>query len=199
LTAIVLLLAAALGSPADDTERAGAIRLAREALGRELGVEPGELAVLDVSPTEWTDSSLGCPEKQMRYLPVLTPGHRVVLEHAGRAHVIHVGAGRAVRCERGTKSFESDKRQVAATVARLLAEARLDLARRLGVPEDEVRPGALRRVTWPDASLGCPQPGELYAQVQTEGFVIELQVAGTRYRYHADREHTVFCPEQRRP
>jgi hypothetical protein len=80
-----------------------------------------------------------------------------------------------------------------------LAEARLDLARRLGVPEGDVRPGALRRVTWPDAGLGCPQPGELYAQVQTEGFVIELQVAGARYRYHTDHEHTVFCPEKRRP
>jgi hypothetical protein len=152
-----------------------------------------------VSAAQWTDSSLGCPEKQTRYLPVLTPGHRVALEHAGRAHVVHVGAGRAVRCERGSASLESDKRQSAAAVARLLADARRDLARRLGVPEGDVKAGALRRVTWPDTSLGCPDPGKLYAQVQTEGFVIELEVASARYRYHADREHTVFCPDKRRP
>lgn len=199
MTAIVLMLAAALGGAADDTERATAIRLAEVALSQELGVEPGTLVVQDVSAVEWADSSLGCPEKGIRYLPVLTAGHRVVLEYTGRAYVMHVGAGRAVRCERGNAKLEREKRQGAAVVVRLLGEARRDLAGRIGVPEVEVKPSALRRTTWPDASLGCSRPGEMYAQVATEGFVIELQVAETRYSYHTDQQRVVFCPEKSPP
>ena len=199
MTAIVLMLAAALGGAVDDTERATAIRLAEDALSRDLGVEPGTLVVQDVRAVEWADSSLGCPQKETRYLPVLTPGYRVVLEYAGRAHVMHVGAGRALRCESGNASLERDKRQGAAVVVRLLGEARRNLAGRLGVPELEVKPSALRRTTWPDASLGCPRPGEVYAQVATEGFVIELQVAETRYSYHTDQQRVVFCPEKSPP
>ena len=199
MTLIALMLAAALGSSADDDERTAAIRLAREVLGQQLGVAPSELVVQDVSTAEWADSSLGCPQKETRYLPVLTPGHRVVLEYAGRTHVMHVGAGHAVRCERGTTSPERDKRQAAAVLAQLLADARRDLARRLGVPEVEVKPSVLRRTTWPDVSLGCPRSGEVYAQAATQGFVIELLVAETRYRYHTDQRQVVFCPEERLP
>ena len=199
LTAIVLMLATAFGGAADDSERASAIRLAEAALSQELGVEPGTLVVQDASAMEWADSSLGCPRKETRYLPVLTPGYRVVLEHAGRAHVMHVGAGRAVRCEPEHASLERDKRQAAAVLALLLGEARRDLARRLGVGEAEVEPGTLRRTRWPDASLGCPRPGEIYAQVVSEGFVIELQVAKTSYRYHTDQQQVVFCPEKSPP
>jgi len=199
LTVIVVMLAAALGSPADDAEQATALRLAQEVLGQQLGVAPGELVVQNVSAAEWADSSLGCPQKQTRYLPVLTPGHRVVLEYAGRAYVMHVGAKRAVRCERGNASPERDKRQGAAVVVRLLGEARRDLAGRLGVPEQDVKPSALRRTTWPDASLGCPQSDEVHAPAATAGFVIELLVAETRYRYHTDQRHVVFCPEKGQP
>jgi hypothetical protein len=84
-------------------------------------------------------------------------------------------------------------------MARLLVEARRDLARRLGVAEADVRPSTLRRATWPDTSLGCPAPGESYAQVETEGFVIELRAAGARYRYHTDHDRAVYCRERPAP
>lgn len=193
---LVPLLLAALAGQAETPERADAIRAARELLQRELGVEPRELTVVDAAAVDWRDSSLGCPEKGRRYLQALVPGHRVVLEHAGQELVVHVGAGRAVRCERGFTAPLSEKQKAAAAVARLLAEARRDLARRLGVPEGEVKPGALRRVTWPDAGLGCPRPGEVYAQVQTEGYVIELEAAGARHVYHSDRERVLHCPQE---
>jgi hypothetical protein len=199
LTAILLVLSAAVWGAVDDAERAAAIGLARKALGQELGVEPRELTVQDVSAAEWADSSLGCAQKETRYLPVLTPGYRIVLEHGGRAYVMHAGAGRAVHCERGTADPGREKREAVALVARLLADARRDLAPRLGVPEDAVKPGSLLRTTWPDASLGCPQPGEVYAQVQTEGYRIELEVAGVRYHYHTDQRRAVYCREKGQP
>jgi hypothetical protein len=37
---------------------------------------------------------------------------------------------------------------------------------------------------WPDGSLGCPEPGQVYPQVITPGYHVELEVAdGARYDY----------------
>jgi len=59
-----------------------------------------------------------------------------------------------------------------------------DLAERLGLPESEIEVTAAYLVTWPDASLGCPEPGMQYAQVVTDGAVIELRANDTTYSYH---------------
>lgn len=200
MPAILIVLAAALGaSPVAEPEREEAVRLARQSLAEQLGVSPGSLALREVSPAQWNDSSLGCPEKGRRYLPVLTPGYKVELEHEGRRHEMHVGAGRAVRCERGGAGPAAEKRAASALVVRLMADARRDLARRLGLPEEDVKVSDLQRTTWPDASLGCPSPGELHAQVLTDGYRIELQVGDNRYRYHTDMQRAVYCPAAREP
>ena len=39
---------------------------------------------------------------------------------------------------------------------------------------------------WRDSSLGCPQPGVLYAQVITPGYRISLRVGAAQYEYHSD-------------
>src|SRR5688500_17197918 len=40
----------------------------------------------------------------------------------------------------------------------LVEPALLDLARHLKVPEDQIEVLEVKKVTWPDGSLGCPQP-----------------------------------------
>jgi len=61
-----------------------------------------------------------------------------------------------------------------------------DLAQRLAVPEGEIRLLSTEAVTWPDSSLGNPQPGMVYLQVLTDGYRVILQHATTRYEYHTD-------------
>ena len=48
-------------------------------------------------------------------------------------------------------------------------------------------------VEWPDSSLGCPKPGMVYLQVITPGRLIVLEVAGTRYEYHAGADAPFLC------
>lgn len=59
-----------------------------------------------------------------------------------------------------------------------------DLAQRLSIPVEEVTVVEMREVTWPDAGIGCPQPGMNYAQVLTEGVLIRLEAGGQSYDYH---------------
>lgn len=62
-----------------------------------------------------------------------------------------------------------------------------DLAQRTGVAADQIAVASLEEVTWPDTSLGNPQPGMFYAQVLTPGYRVTLEAAGQRYEYHTDR------------
>lgn len=74
-----------------------------------------------------------------------------------------------------------------------------DLATRLGVPEAAIEVRRVEPVEWSDASLGCPQPGRMYAQVITPGFRIMLEVEGQEYEYHTDTgNHLILCSPRTR-
>ena len=77
--------------------------------------------------------------------------------------------------------------------AQLVAQARADLAQRLGLPADSFQLTRAEAVEWPDSSLGCPQPGFMYSQIVTAGYLIVLESNGKAYEYHADRQHVVYC------
>ncbi len=47
---------------------------------------------------------------------------------------------------------------------------------------------------WPDASLGCPEPGMMYAQVVTPGYKIHLSCGEELFTYHSDcGSRVVYC------
>ena len=72
--------------------------------------------------------------------------------------------------------------------------AREDLARRLGLAPEAIRLVSVEAVEWSDTSLGCPQPGMMYAQVITPGFRVVLEAGGETYEYHTDAgRFVVLC------
>jgi hypothetical protein len=73
-----------------------------------------------------------------------------------------------------------------------IEDATADLADRTGVQPDAIDVVSAVLVTWPDAALGCPEPGMQYAQVLTDGAVIELAVDDAIYRYHAGGDQGPF-------
>jgi hypothetical protein len=66
----------------------------------------------------------------------------------------------------------------------LVEMAMTDLSAELGIATDEVLPISVQPFTFPDASLGVPQEGMLYAQVETPGYIIWLTAGGEMYSYH---------------
>jgi hypothetical protein len=69
--------------------------------------------------------------------------------------------------------------------------ARQDLSERLGVASDTIVLVAVEPETFSDSSLGVPQPGQMYLQVITPGYVIYLQADGVTYTYNAGANHVV--------
>ena len=75
-----------------------------------------------------------------------------------------------------------------------IQQAQNDLAQKLGLTPDAIRLVSAEAVEWRDTSLGCPQPGMMYAQVITPGFRLLFEVEGERYEYHTDTgRRVVLC------
>lgn len=63
--------------------------------------------------------------------------------------------------------------------------ARKNLSTMLQIPETDIRVLDVIPVDWPDASLGYPVPGQVYAEVRTSGYLIFLLAGGEEYEYHS--------------
>jgi hypothetical protein len=181
-----------------DTERAVA-GLAIDALAADLGIDRDRITVQSVSAVSWGDSSLGCPKPDMGYLSVVTPGHRVMLLAEGKLYSVHEAKNRAFVCRHPSPALSPVSGRTVTGASQLPFRvqqqlARQDLARRLGVSEADIRLGVVTPETWEDASLGCPEPGVMYAQVETAGWVLKLRHGEREYRYHADAHRAIPCP-----
>ncbi len=72
--------------------------------------------------------------------------------------------------------------------------ARESLARKYKLSEDQINLFSVEAMNWPDASLGCPQAGIVYAEVITPGFQILFEAAGQSYSYHTDNiDRVILC------
>ena len=78
------------------------------------------------------------------------------------------------------------------SLASLVETSRADLAERLSLDSSQINLLEAASVVWPDASLGCPKHGRLYAQVLTPGYRILLEAGGKLYAYHAGRRGQAF-------
>lgn len=84
--------------------------------------------------------------------------------------------------------------------AYMTEQARLVLADRLGVDVETISVASVEEREWSDAALGCPEPGQMYAQVMTPGFEITLAVDGDTYTYHSDRSSVlILCGADGQP
>ncbi len=80
-----------------------------------------------------------------------------------------------------------DAENIAFAPRKIIEEAKDDLVKQFGVNADQIHVTESRAVTWPDASLGCPQPDMAYAQVITPGYWVLLEADGKQYPYHTDQ------------
>jgi hypothetical protein len=71
------------------------------------------------------------------------------------------------------------------TSSSLVEAAMQDLANRLSVEVSTITLIEASEVTWPNSSVGCPQPNMSYLQVLTPGSLIKLESGGVTYEYHA--------------
>jgi hypothetical protein len=170
------------------------VQMAIDELASRLSVDASAVKVVSASAVMWRDGSLGCPEPGVAYIQVLIEGYQIILEHAGQTYDYR-SDGRYVRLCDPTPPIDPDVGGQVSPAIRFVGLAMTDLAQRLGVAAFEIEPGPIEERVWPDASLGCPQPGQVYQQVETRGYAIVLLVDEAHHVYHTDLTRLVYCEE----
>lgn len=80
------------------------------------------------------------------------------------------------------------------SVDKIVRQAKNDVAQHLGVDAAQIELLEVTSVTWPDASLGCPQPGKDYPEGMTPGYRILLKTGGQQYEYHSNSDnYVIYC------
>lgn len=69
-----------------------------------------------------------------------------------------------------------------------LKRARVDLAERLGVSENEIEEGSIEETDFPDLALGAPIEDEMSGQMMTKGWRIRLRAKGDEHEYRANKD-----------
>ncbi|HVF48795.1 MAG TPA: hypothetical protein VNA19_01835 [Pyrinomonadaceae bacterium] len=65
--------------------------------------------------------------------------------------------------------------------------ARRDLAKRLGVSENDIEQESVEEADFPDMALGAPVEDEMSGQMISSGWRIRLRAKGGTHEYRADR------------
>jgi hypothetical protein len=76
----------------------------------------------------------------------------------------------------------------------LINELQHDAGTRTGVDASAIVVVQARVVSWPDGSLGCPEPGVVYTQAIVPGYWVVLEAAGEQLDYRVgSRDSFVIC------
>lgn len=81
----------------------------------------------------------------------------------------------------------------------MVAKARSSLAAHLGVADSALTLQSVEAKEWPDGAIGCPQPGMMYPQIVTPGYLMVFTGNGTSYEVHTGREELIILCENNRP
>ncbi|MFN2228100.1 MAG: hypothetical protein ACK2UY_17385 [Anaerolineae bacterium] len=108
---------------------------------------------------------------------------------------------RAIRLTPGAKPLPEMVPQVTPAPATgevpadLLAAIVADLAGSGDIASDQIEVVRAESVVWADGSLGCPEPGVSYLQVQTHGYRVVLAHGGQTFDYRATEDgYFRLCP-----
>ena len=77
-----------LPTPSDPALQ-GLIQKTKEDLAQRLSISLAQISFVEATEVEWSDSSLGCPQPDMAYLEVITPGYRILLQADTTIHEYH--------------------------------------------------------------------------------------------------------------
>lgn len=89
------------------------------------------------------------------------------------------------------RALESAEISIATRAAAVFSEE-------MDIPISQVSVVSVRPVNWPDSSIGCPQPGQAYAQVITPGHKIAVRARGEIHVMHEAGGKPFLC-KRRKP
>lgn len=174
--------------------------LAAYDLAMRLGIDPEEIVVLRLEDVEFPDTELQCPPAVVDAAPGTAEetvrGQKITLAVDGQQYVYRAIGWDVALCTSEAELSDLSFLDMEAVEVDAPTQAALEaLAQRIKVPADSIEVRSVESVDWPDTSLGCAEPGMMYALVITPGYRMLLQAGDEVYEVHSDLRRVVICDE----
>jgi hypothetical protein len=89
------------------------VELAKADLAEQLNIEPDQIHAVESRAVDWPDASLGCPQPDMEYSTVITPGFWILLEAGDMQYPYHTDqAKQVILCMGSDRNSEAGARPV---------------------------------------------------------------------------------------
>lgn len=188
-----------LPTPGQVQAPAEVLESVRAAAATVAEVQKDRVVIVEATPTEFPSTALGCPDPGKMYAEVIVPGYVVIAEAGGERYQFHTDAdgSQVIRCGEPSKGDRKMETPTTPAGEPLIRSATELVSRETGLAASELTLVSAEAVEWPDTSLGCPQPGMMYAQVITPGFRLLFQgPGGDMFEVHTNRSGSsmVLCP-----
>ncbi|MDX1991731.1 MAG: hypothetical protein SF029_05055 [bacterium] len=179
----------------DSAMQAEMIALVRADLAARLGTSPEAISIGLVEAVQWRSSLLDCASRNP--LDGEIPGYRVLAQVGEAVYEYHTDQQRVRLCV-ATTLLEAPPDvllRVDPVAAELVTLARRRLEQDLNVSPEAIIVRDVQPQTWEDSSLGCPQPGQSYTDIRTDGYRIVLAVGEDEYIFHTTFDGITLCEE----
>lgn len=165
-------------------------------IAQRLQVDADRILLGQVVPATWTHPDLGCGNSNDFVQAI--DGYVLAWIVNNHVYDVHTrGESDYVLCS-GYQIISGDLLlAVDAIAADLFGLVQRRLSNELDLPQQRIRLVDAYAVTWPDNSLGCPQPDEDYTDAELRGYRIEVLVGETTYIFHTDDSRLVACTPER--
>ena len=163
-----------------------------EDLARRQGIPASLITWVQVSDAVWIDSSLGCRSMGIRLEQVFT-GEIYTFLIGSELYSYHLTQDARVYCGRSAFAEDEVLLRVDPIASELVQLAQRRVAQQLDLPLRRVMLIAARPYLWQDTSLGCPQPGQVYTDVQIPGYRIVVGAGDMSFAFHSDSEQLFPC------
>ncbi len=162
----------------------------------EQGVALDDVRLLSVDGFTWPEDSWGCGATDRVGVVGQRPGYRIVYSAGDRFYIYHTDLeGAFTLCDDPAwLTHEGAPILVDPIAEEMVALCRADAARRTGLDASAIRLASVVTITWPDDSVGCPQPNIQYEPHETPGFRVVLRAGDQALIYHTSARHVVLCP-----
>ncbi|MCA9881329.1 MAG: hypothetical protein KC708_00080 [Anaerolineae bacterium] len=168
----------------------------RSDLAQRLNLEPERIELGQIQHEIWTNANLGCVDSFP--LEQTYAGYAIDWIVNTTVYSVHTNGERDYVVCSGTHSLDGELLlAVDAIAADMFGLVQRRLSRELDLPQQRIRLVSINTVTWPDNSLGCPQPDEAYTSATLRGYRIEVLVGETTYIFHTDDSRLVACTPER--
>lgn len=167
------------------------VKIAIKDLSTKLNISEDEIIIDTIVPVEWPDTSFGYPEEGEQYDMNFTPGYVMLLMAEEKLYEYHTDREYKVVPPPNYLPIEDVPLFEDTKVPKVVRLAMEDLAKKLQISIEKIKLSEIIPIEWPDTSLGYHEPGKIYAQVITPGYIILLTAEDEIYEYHSDYERVV--------